>query len=120
MFLIDCPNCGARNAAEFRYGGEYNPRLLDASAREWAAYVYARDNCLGVQKEWWYHRAGCRRWFLAWRHTGTNHVVETRWPDETGHAGGLPERRSEPVEAQPPEPGEGRSARGGEQPLDEF
>jgi sarcosine oxidase subunit delta len=82
MFLIKCPNCGARNVAEFRYGGEYNPRPRGASARDWAEYVYVRDNRLGEQVEWWYHRAGCQRWFLARRDTGTNEVVETWWANE--------------------------------------
>lgn len=82
MFLITCPNCGVRNVTEFRYGGESNPRPRDASAREWANYIYARENRLGEQLEWWYHRAGCQRWFLARRHTGTNKVMETRWPDQ--------------------------------------
>ncbi|MDX1616174.1 MAG: sarcosine oxidase subunit delta [Candidatus Promineifilaceae bacterium] len=83
MILIDCPNCGPRNAQEFRYGGEYNPRPKQAMAIEedaWTDYVYMRDNRLGVQQEWWYHRAGCQLWFLAERHTKSNEVHKTyRW-----------------------------------------
>ena len=83
MIQIECPNCGHRNAQEFRYGGEYNPRprepmVVDDEA--WADYVFMRDNKWGVQKEWWYHGAGCGLWFLAERHTKTNEVVKTyRW-----------------------------------------
>ncbi len=83
MITIPCPNCGPRNSLEFRYGGEYNPRPKnphEAGEIEWVDYVYMRDNRLGVQKEWWYHRAGCGLWFLAERHTHSNEVVETyRW-----------------------------------------
>ncbi len=80
MILIECPSCGARNSQEFRYGGEYNPRptapmeTIDAA---WNDYIYMRDNKADVQKEWWYHRAGCGCWFLAERHTKTNEVIRT-------------------------------------------
>ncbi len=77
MIQIDCPNCGMRNVNEFRFGGEYNPRpkeMMNVSNEEWADYVFLRENKVGVQKEWWYHRAGCGLWFLAERHTKTNKV----------------------------------------------
>lgn len=80
MIQIECPNCGTRNSLEFRYGGEYNLRPkqpMAATEEEWVDYVFFRDNKLGVQKEWWYHRAGCQLWFLAERHTGTNEVLRT-------------------------------------------
>jgi heterotetrameric sarcosine oxidase delta subunit len=83
MIQINCPNCGPRNSQEFRYGGEYNPRPtqpIDASEGEWTNYLFLQENKLGVQKEWWYHRAGCGLWFLAERHTKTNQVERTfRW-----------------------------------------
>lgn len=83
MLLLPCPNCGPRNVSEFRFGGEYNPRPgqpLAVSDVEWCDYVFMRANKLGVQKEWWYHRAGCGLWFLAERHTKSNEVVATyRW-----------------------------------------
>ncbi len=80
MIRLNCPNCGPRNVQEFRYGGEYNPRPKhpeELPEDAWVDYVYMRDNHLGVQKEWWYHRAGCQLWFLAERHTGTNQVLRT-------------------------------------------
>lgn len=84
MLILACPNCGARNAGEFRFGGEYRPRPADparVSDEEWADYLYQRDNTLGPQREWWYHRAGCGLWFMAERHTRTNQVLRTyRWP----------------------------------------
>lgn len=85
MILIECPNCGKRNAQEFRYGGEYNPRPaepLAAQPDEWTDYIYMQDNKQGLQKEWWYHRAGCQLWFLAERHTRTNVIERTYyWRD---------------------------------------
>jgi sarcosine oxidase subunit delta len=84
MIRLNCPNCGLRNAQEFRYGGEYNPRPgqpLQVDEALWTEYVFMRDNKWGVQKEWWYHRAGCQLWFLAERHTKTNEVQATYvWP----------------------------------------
>ena len=80
MIRLNCPNCGLRNVQEFRYGGEYNPRPkrpLETADAEWADYIFMRDNRLGRQKEWWYHRAGCGIWFLAERHTKRNEVKST-------------------------------------------
>lgn len=80
MIQIDCPNCGRRNTNEFRFGGEYNPRpgsMKKITNEEWTGYVFLRENKLGVQKEWWYHRAGCGLWFLVERHTKSNEVIKT-------------------------------------------
>ncbi|MCP4359048.1 MAG: sarcosine oxidase subunit delta [Chloroflexi bacterium] len=80
MIQITCPNCGLRNVQEFRFGGEYNPRPkapLVTADTDWTDYLYMRDNKVGTQKEWWYHRAGCGAWFLAERHTKTNEMVKT-------------------------------------------
>ena len=86
MILLNCPNCGPRNAAEFRFGGEYNPRPknpLETPEAQWADYVYMRANTMGVQTEWWYHRSGCQLWFLARRDTDTNQVFATKtWEPE--------------------------------------
>jgi heterotetrameric sarcosine oxidase delta subunit len=79
MILLPCPNCGPRNASEFRYGGEVRPRpdLNTVTPEEWSDYVYMRANSLGVLREWWYHRAGCGLWFIAERHTKTHEVAAT-------------------------------------------
>lgn len=80
MLLLTCPNCGARNASEFRYGGEVNPRPknpAEVAEDDWTEYIYMRKNKMGFQTEWWYHRAGCQLWFLAERHTRTNEVTKT-------------------------------------------
>ena len=81
-FLLDCPNCGRRNVGEFRFGGELTSRPApDAPQSQWTHYFYDRRNLAGVQREWWYHKFGCRRWFMALRDTVTNEVQETSWPD---------------------------------------
>jgi heterotetrameric sarcosine oxidase delta subunit len=80
-FLLICPNCGERSVQEFRFGGEATSRPSpDASADRWASYFYFRPNAAGVQREWWNHRYGCRRWFFANRDTTINEVRETFWP----------------------------------------
>jgi len=84
MILLECPNCGARNASEFRYGGEVNKRPgPDPSDTAWAAYLYMRENPLGNLREWWYHRAGCEHWFIAERHTKTHEVINTYFWSKT-------------------------------------
>ena len=80
-FLLPCPHCGPRDVYEFRWGGEQSRRPAPGSPPPvWADYLYMRRNEAGVQQEWWYHRMGCRRWFLAVRDTRTNEVARTFWP----------------------------------------
>jgi heterotetrameric sarcosine oxidase delta subunit len=80
-FLLTCPNCGERSVGEFRFGGEMMERPVpDASQDRWATYFYTRRNVAGAQREWWYHKFGCRRWFVAERDTVSNEVSETAWP----------------------------------------
>lgn len=91
MMILHCPNCGPRNVAEFRFGGEINPRPKDPSLlsdEAWSAYLFMRPNAMGLETEWWYHRAGCGLWFLAERNTLTNEVARTfRWqPKPAGEA----------------------------------
>ena len=80
--LIGCPNCGQRDAYEFRFGGEVTTRPAPGSSEEdWAEYFYTRRNLAGVQREWWHHRFGCRKWFISQRDTTTNEVQATFWPE---------------------------------------
>ena len=66
---------------EFRWGGAQSRRPEPGSSGEtWNGYLYLRRNEAGLQREWWYHRAGCRRWFLAERDTRSNEVAQTLWP----------------------------------------
>ena len=80
-FLINCPNCGQRNVNEFRFGGEVTTRPApDADQDQWSSYIYSKSNVAGISREWWNHRFGCRKWFLALRDTVTNQVQDTFWP----------------------------------------
>jgi heterotetrameric sarcosine oxidase delta subunit len=78
-FVLTCPNCGPREVTDFEFGGEVVPRPRQRPvSRDLAVYNYFRRNVAGVQREWWYHRAGCRTWFQADRDTRTN-VVQGTW-----------------------------------------
>ena len=80
MLLLTCPNCGPRNAAEFRHGGEVHARpapAADVPEDAWVDFLYMKRNVAGQQSEWWYHRLGCGLWFLADRHNTTNEVLRT-------------------------------------------
>jgi heterotetrameric sarcosine oxidase delta subunit len=82
-FLLTCPNCGVREVTDFGFGGEVSPRPRSRpSFRELNSYNYFRRNVAGVQREWWFHRSGCRAWFIAERDTVTNEVLFTARPDE--------------------------------------
>ena len=77
-FLLGCPNCGQRDVNEFACAGEVTTRPgAEATLRELTSYLYFRRNVAGVQREWWYHRLGCRTWFQAERDTRTNEVLRT-------------------------------------------
>ena len=82
-FLLRCPNCGPREVTDFGFGGELLPRPRSRpSFRELNAYNYFRRNVAGAQREWWFHRSGCRVWFIAERDTTTNEVLWTARPSE--------------------------------------
>ncbi|MBI4563445.1 MAG: sarcosine oxidase subunit delta [Planctomycetes bacterium] len=82
-FLLKCPNCGDRSVYEFRFGGKLKPRpAADATEGEWLRYSYEHENAAGPQREWWYHRLGCRQWFFAVRDTCANSVEATFFPEE--------------------------------------
>lgn len=82
MLLIPCPWCGPRDETEFSYGGEafvshpVDPEELDD--RQWARYLFFRDNPRGPWTERWVHTAGCRRWFNLRRDTATGEVLSGR------------------------------------------
>jgi sarcosine oxidase subunit delta len=81
-FLLKCPNCGSRSVYEFQYGGEVRPRpAVEAPREAWINYVYWRANATGLQKEWWYHKLGCRLWFVAERNATTNTVLNSYLPE---------------------------------------
>jgi sarcosine oxidase subunit delta len=96
-FVLTCPHCGVREVTDFAFGGEVSRRPhSEPSFRELCEYNYFRRNVAGVQREWWYHRSGCRTWFQAERDTRTNAVLRVGLP------GDLDASVSEPVA--PPRP----------------
>jgi heterotetrameric sarcosine oxidase delta subunit len=80
MLRLKCPYCGTRDQAEFRCGGEANrsrPRHpAQCSDREWAEYLFYRENPKGRLHERWVHSYGCRQWFNVIRDTVTHDVIE--------------------------------------------
>ncbi len=86
-FVLECPHCGVREVADFAFGGEVSSRPRETpTLRELCEYNYFRRNVAGVQREWWYHRSGCRTWFQAERDTRTNAVLRVGLPDELAGA----------------------------------
>ena len=80
-FVLACPHCGTREVTDYAYGGEVSTRPTGhPSLRELNEYNYFRVNIAGVQREWWYHRSGCRAWFIAERDTRTNEVLSVSLP----------------------------------------
>lgn len=95
MIQLDCPTCGPRDVAEFRYVGERTarPDPVTTDPETWRAYLYLRRNVAGWTAETWLHRAGCRRYLYVERHTVSNAVrrivpATGGWPDDG--AGGPP------------------------------
>ena len=77
-FLLHCPTCGERSVYEFQFGGKVRARpAIEAPREAWVGYVYWRDNSPGMQKEWWYHKLGCKLWFIAERNTTSNQVLRS-------------------------------------------
>ena len=90
-FLLTCPHCGTREVTDFGYGGEVTVRpRARPGERELNVYNYFRRNVAGPQREWWYHRAGCRTWFVAERDTRSNEVLWTALPEDAPGGAGAP------------------------------
>ncbi|TMJ95372.1 MAG: sarcosine oxidase subunit delta [Actinobacteria bacterium] len=66
---IVCPTCGSRQYTEFWFGGE----VPDPGEEEFER-VWLRSNTAGLQRERWFHYAGCRRWLTVERDTRTNEI----------------------------------------------
>lgn len=78
MMKIPCILCGPRDEAEFVCGGAAHIVRpgLDASDREWAEYLFFRDNPKGLHRERWRHVHGCGQWFNVVRDT-VSHAVHS-------------------------------------------
>ena len=97
MLLIQCPWCGARDHAEFTYGGAgaLERPAAGAPLAAWCDYVYLRDNRRGRHVELWHHGASCRRWIEVVRDTLTHEIVATA-PAEA-RAASSPDRAAGPA-----------------------
>ena len=80
MLYISCPYCGERDEVEFSCGGEAHierplieNKLTD---KEFADYLFLRDNPKGLFLERWHHSAGCRRWFNVARETVSHRITD--------------------------------------------
>lgn len=82
MLRIPCPYCGTRDQDEFRCGGEAGVQppadSSSVSDREWAEYLFVRDNICGAHFELWLHESGCKQWFRLLRNT-LNHDILQAW-----------------------------------------
>ncbi len=89
MLYIRCPYCGHRDETEFTYGGPSHVTRpeLTASDREWAHYLYHRENPKGPYRERWQHSFGCGQWFNVLRDTATNEILEVYLMGQPGTAG---------------------------------
>ena len=84
-FQLNCPNCGKRAVSEFTFKSEFKNRpSAESEFSEWTDYVYFRENNMGRQIEWWYHRSGCQSWFLAERDTLNNSDHKSFWYGDLG------------------------------------
>ncbi len=83
MLLFSCPNCGPRDETEFHYGGQAHvpyPKDTDAMTdKEWAEFLFYRDNTRGDFAERWVHSTGCRQWFNMLRDT-VSYEVKAVYP----------------------------------------
>jgi len=80
MLHIHCPYCGWRDQREFSCGRELRHEPEDSMAltdKQWADYLFIRDNIKGPHYEQWCHNHGCRRWFNAIRDTRNDLFIAT-------------------------------------------
>ncbi|KQN87155.1 sarcosine oxidase subunit delta [Arthrobacter sp. Leaf69] len=104
MLLISCPNCGSRDETEFHYGGQahvpYPENPNDLSDREWAEFLFYRDNTKGAFAERWLHSTGCRQWFNMLRDTVT-YDIQAVYPMGAPRPAGAPDALSVVVPKRP-------------------
>lgn len=79
MNVFSCPCCGPREENEFFYGGEAGSARPEPAAttsdREWAEYLFFRENPKGRSRELWVHAGGCGVWFILERNTFSHEVT---------------------------------------------
>ncbi|MBM3599800.1 MAG: sarcosine oxidase subunit delta [Alphaproteobacteria bacterium] len=82
MLNIRCPYCEEdRPEIEFRNAGEAHIARPDepdrVDDRQWADFLYTRDNPKGWHAERWRHVHGCGRFFNAVRHSVDDRILLT-------------------------------------------
>lgn len=82
MLLIRCPWCDENRAEiEFRWAGEAHiarpENIASITDREFADFLFLRDNPKGVIFERWRHVHGCGRFFNAVRDTVSDRFLLT-------------------------------------------
>lgn len=79
MLRIPCPHCGVRDEPEFVFGGPAHVARPDPAVSDeaWTAYLFLRENPVGLHYERWLHAFGCGQWFNAARDTRTHEIVKT-------------------------------------------
>lgn len=86
MLQIQCPYCGARDETEFVFGGESHivrpPQPDLQTDKQWADYVFYRENSKGLHRERWQHIFGCRQWFNIVRDTVSHQIHRVYKMDE--------------------------------------
>ena len=77
MLLIPCPHCGERDESEFDYGGRalILPGL-DAPTSDWHQALHLGNDSEDCADEFWYHFAGCERWFQLRRNLSSHDFID--------------------------------------------
>lgn len=73
---IPCSHCGVRPVEEFVYGEiPHVPDEIEGEIERDFDFGWMRNNVDGVQREAWFHAAGCRRWTYLERDTASDRVI---------------------------------------------
>ena len=82
-FYVTCPTCGPRSYHEYWFGGEVRERSMSSADEADYRAVWLRENAAGLQRERWFHYAGCRRWLTLQRDTQDNSIARDELPAES-------------------------------------
>ncbi|WP_299875514.1 sarcosine oxidase subunit delta [uncultured Sulfitobacter sp.] len=90
--IINHPLLGPRDSAEFVYLGDASlidrPDPETATAEDWHAYGYLRDNPAGELRELWFHEGGDRSWLVVTRNTLTHEITSVEMARDVARAQG--------------------------------
>lgn len=90
--IINHPLLGPRDSAEFTYLGDATlidrPDPETATAEDWHAYGYLRDNPADALRELWFHEGGDRSWLVVTRHTVTHEILSVEMARDVARARG--------------------------------